>query len=499
MLGEISIIFTILISIIFVQLILTRSCSLFRRYFWMDEIVTDSLVRDESVRHSIAAIVGGLDTNPPTYHLIARAFLRLTCRSGEVALRSLALLAALAALLGIYLDLRRVYPPPIAFVAVLAVWAHPLFQLYAFEARMYGAWLAALAWFSYSLGLSWADSGATLALSLLAFTSVFLCMVHSFGIISFIIIFGCHTLSNGVGPDRYLPAAIASLGVLTFLAWSPFFWRQNWAYPVEPYALVPAWCKMRPRTVSFISPIFPGFLAAVFVGAGLSPSFLAIYDPALFPGRLCGDPATLAGLAGLVFQPLVILALCLYSKVFSQTRYALPAVACLAPAVGAVLARTPDLGVVVVCALLLMCSAYSLWRMARDYRHRDQGSRNLIAAIREHTAGDPVLFECIHDLYVVCHYAPDLAIRCFAVDFEPGQLGYLDHPFRVGSRDQARIFTHYYPIPNMLGLDSARSLEKKYIILFDPDNVRAKYGLNTRYLRYRLECVTSSIYELINN
>jgi hypothetical protein len=464
----------------------------------MDEIVTDSLVRDESVRHSLAAIVGGLDTNPPTYHLITRTILKMMCQSGEVALRSLALLTSLAALVGFYMDLRRVYPPSVAFVAVLAVWAHPLFQHYAFEARMYGAWLAAVAWFSYYLSLSCADSGAPLDLIMLAITSLILITIHTFGIITFINICSFHFLFNGVSGDRYLPAAIAGLGVLAFLAWSPFLWRQNFACPVDPFAWAPDRRKIRHHIVPFISTIFPGFLAAVVVGAGLSPSFLAIYHPARFAAGPCGDPVTLAGLSGLVVQPLVILLLCLYSKLFLQARYALPAVACVAPAVGAVLARAPDLGVIAVCALLLMSSAYSLRGLARYYRYRDQRNRNLISAIREHTAGDTVVFESVHDLYVVCHYAPDLAIRCFALDFEPGQLDHLGDPFRVWSLYHAKLFSYYYKYPKTLDLESARNLVKKYIIILDPDNARAKYGLNTRYPGYRLELATGDIYELID-
>ena len=221
---------------------------------------------------------------------------------------------------------------------------------------MYGAWLGAITWFSYALGRSSADPGDPITLCLLAVTSVLSCMMHSFGMISYIIVYLFHLMSNGVDPGRYLPATIASLGVLAFLAWSPFLWRQNWACPVNPQALVPDWRKLRPPVVSFVSPLFPGFLAAVLVGAGLCPSFPAIREIALFPSRTCGDPAGLAGLAGLVFMPPVILLLSLYSKVFSQSRYALPAVACLAPAAAAILAGSPDVGVVVVCVLFLMAT-----------------------------------------------------------------------------------------------------------------------------------------------
>jgi len=53
---------------------LTDSTIMFTRRFWLDEYLTSLIVRDPSISHSIAAVKSGVDTNPPTYHLLLRAF-----------------------------------------------------------------------------------------------------------------------------------------------------------------------------------------------------------------------------------------------------------------------------------------------------------------------------------------------------------------------------------------------------------------------------------------
>src|SRR5262245_37982373 len=141
--AEVPFILAFLAVVVAAQLALANAFDLFSRQFWLDEIVTHVTVIDRDVRRSIRAIVGGLDTNPPLYHLLLRIFVKLVGSADEAVLRLFAVLCLLAALTGLYANLRLAYSPLVAITVVLAIWPHRLILRFAFEARMYGAWLAA--------------------------------------------------------------------------------------------------------------------------------------------------------------------------------------------------------------------------------------------------------------------------------------------------------------------------------------------------------------------
>src|SRR5262245_58397496 len=59
------------------QLVLTKSMYLFRRNFWIDELYTHAIVADPDLSHSLRVVASGLESNPPGYHLLLRAYTRL--------------------------------------------------------------------------------------------------------------------------------------------------------------------------------------------------------------------------------------------------------------------------------------------------------------------------------------------------------------------------------------------------------------------------------------
>src|SRR4051794_21359055 len=148
---EIGIVTAALAALLTLQLVLTDSLSLFRSHFWLDELFTFAIVSDPQLPHAMQALAGGVDTNPPCFHLLLRAFCGLVGGEPETAFRAFALLSMSLALVGIYLILREVFPPLAALAGVLAVWCHPLILRHAFEARSYGPLLAALVWYTYLL------------------------------------------------------------------------------------------------------------------------------------------------------------------------------------------------------------------------------------------------------------------------------------------------------------------------------------------------------------
>src|SRR5262245_29081289 len=152
---ELPLVLVFLSGVIATQLAISNSFTLFNRYLWLDEIVTHVLVRDRNLGRSMRALVSGLDTNPPGYHLLLRVFLKLTRAADETAMRSFALLATIAALIGLYAAVRLAAPPVVAIAVLLAIWQHPLVVRFAFEGRMYALWLASSVWFASALARTW--------------------------------------------------------------------------------------------------------------------------------------------------------------------------------------------------------------------------------------------------------------------------------------------------------------------------------------------------------
>jgi hypothetical protein len=81
------------------QLLIAGAGSLFARHFWLDEIFTHTLVADPSLAHSMRALADGVETHPPAFYLLLRAF-AVVAGTGEAALRAFVFLSTLVALLG---------------------------------------------------------------------------------------------------------------------------------------------------------------------------------------------------------------------------------------------------------------------------------------------------------------------------------------------------------------------------------------------------------------
>jgi hypothetical protein len=92
----------LILFIILAQLPITKSYCLFNRNLWIDEIVTYVLANDPKTSHALKALIFGLDTNPPAYHIMLRLLRFFIGNIGEVTLRAISLLAIWLALVGLY-------------------------------------------------------------------------------------------------------------------------------------------------------------------------------------------------------------------------------------------------------------------------------------------------------------------------------------------------------------------------------------------------------------
>lgn len=493
MIIELLIIFFALIILVVNQLIIARSFHLFRRRFWLDEIVTHALVSDPDLVHSLRAIAGGLDTNPPVYHLILRAVRFLIGNTGEISLRCFSLLSVLIALVGLYLNLRQVYAPLVAFTAILAVWGHPVVLRYAFEARMYGPWLASLVWFSYALGRSWNQATDSWPWVLLACTSVLTCTMHTLGTLSLAIVMLSHFFSHYSSLSLRYPLVLASLGPLAFLAWTPLSWRQNNAYPTT-------WMEKPDKWTVFNylnSILFPRHLAAVLVGAGLAPFLPGIEGRVESPVVVSPDLAVLAGLAGLVFMPLILIVLSFSVITLMGERFALPAVSSIAVASASVVSHVQAPWLLAVCGLLYILGGWNLKALRDSYRQQEERMDELIQTIKAHTAEEPILFEETYYLHAIYYHFPEMAGRCFAIDYQESEIGHSDANL-LASRNFNRIFCRFYSIPRMgswIELSNAATA-KLYLVL--PRYIQQGFfDLEKRYPGFSALPIEAGLYQLV--
>lgn len=451
---------SVLIAVVLAQMAVAGGFSLVRRHFWVDEMFTQTLVADPDLGHALRALAGGLETHPPAFYLVLRGFTALAGGANEVTLRLFALLSVLTGLAGVYALLRQCFAPLVCFAALLAVWGHPLVVVHAFEARFYGPWLAGVVWFAYCL-VRCREAGRSRWWDVLVgLAAVFVCTVHYFGIITLGLVLAFELWarrSARLSPWRGVTPAV--LGPLALLACLPLLLHQRAAMTVPTWveSAGPGW------SFEFLSKLlFPAGLAAVLVAAWLAR--LAQGDSGRAERAEGINLKALAGLSGLLVLPVVLIVFSFTVQSVLIEKYALPAVAGLAPSAAYALARAGRLWQIGLCGVLCLTGVRELHAYAVQTRDHDEHfTAGLIDNLRQNTGDADVIFETQHNFYVVCRYAPDLAPRCFFLDYERGQIGNDSH-FRVFSRDLARCYDAYYPVFGMKKWEGLRERQSFYLV-----------------------------------
>ena len=481
------------VAFVLAQLVLSNSLSLFGRQFWLDEIATQFVVYDPSLGHALDAVKGGVDTNPPTLHLLLRALTQDDSRgSREVTLRFLVLLFALSGLLGVYALLRQSFHPLASLAGCLAVWCHPLFLHQAFEARFYGAWLAGTVWYAYFLTRARHTSGPWVKI-MLAVTAAFVCTVHYFGIIAVGSVTLLELLLRPRGEGRQFSRLLpVLLGPAALLACLPIYASQRAAFTV-PTWVDPPTADLAERFA--IKLLFPAYLAVVAV----LPWFTGLWRSrraAEVTPRSCGDLSLQAGMTGLVLMPVALIVFSFTVQSVLVSRYGLPAVAALAPVVAYAVSRTNRGWALALCAFLALESTREMELQAFRYRERDAASNQLMETLRTRTSDGAVVFERVHQLLVVGRYAPDVARRCYHLDFERDQIPDA-RDFRIMCRDLVRQYNRFYQTPALMKWAEVQGLSKFYLV-FDPGRPlgdrpeRAFPGFTARHIHGRVYEMTRS-------
>lgn len=454
------------LALLFAALLaLAHAVPLYGRNFWMDETSTYVLVTDPDIKHSLWSNAGGMDTNPPSLFLLLRAFTLLSRSTGEAAFRCFATLSVLAALLAAYLLLRAVYSPLTAFTATLVVLVHPLVLEHSFQARFYGPWLAAILWFSYALVRCRDSSPKLWPRILLGVTSLLVCTIHYFGIITLGLVVCVELLFHPALRSLRRPELwLTGLGLVGLAACLPFYFGQKAAFNIPTWVQDP---DLDGINTLLSSVLLPRGLAVILVVAWFSQLACRIgkVPGKRLPSLAVGDPAELAGLTSLALLPLVLI---LFSHAVLSVmvdRYFMVAVAALAPITAPVVARTPRLGQCVLCGVLFLLGAYDLSAYRKNMEEGTTQNAELIDSIRSLTWEEPVFFQsnACHQLLLIHLYAPEIAQRCFMIDFEQTEIPSAKPADLIG-RNSMRVYAKYYSWPALMTWEEVRNLSKIYVV-----------------------------------
>jgi hypothetical protein len=458
-----------IIVLIATQLVLTDSLYLFRRFFWLDEIYTRTITADPDWLHSMRALAGGVETHPPTFYWLVRLFTLGASDSPEIALRQFALLCMVLALAGMYANLRMVFGPLAACAGMLALWSHGLVVHHAFEGRSYGAWLAASIWFAFFLTRS-RESGARASTQVfLGLTSVLLCTIHYFGVISWGLIAAADWLFHRQQQNlRWQRLLAAITGPLALIGCVPILASQRAAMTVPTWVALPSRSEVF-ELLTWL--LLPASLTAMVVIGWFSvlisrPTWGSLSACRPSEGRTDWIPpgaSALAGMTALVLLPFVLVVVSFTLQPVWVDRYGLPAVAALAPAATLIVARMSRTWGLVACLFLALASTRHLKNEAIEARERDARTQTFMDQLRAHRHEAPVLFEMSQSLYVVHYYAPDLADATFALDFEAGQ--YQCESRFLFVRDLWRRYAEFYHEPKLIRWEDLQSSPQRCLLV----------------------------------
>lgn len=152
-----------------------------QRPLWLDEIVSQLIANaPNGILHAMRS---GADLQPPPHYALVRLAAVIGGDATAVTARLPSLIAAALSVVVLTAALRRSLSLASSLAGALALAAHPLFLVQAFEARPYALWILATALLAESLpdrgaAGAWFAAGATVAL----------CTVHYFGLLSLIAI-----------------------------------------------------------------------------------------------------------------------------------------------------------------------------------------------------------------------------------------------------------------------------------------------------------------------
>jgi hypothetical protein len=449
---------------LYIQLVWLDAVYLIHRHFWLDELFTFRIVSDPDFMHALRGVQSGADGAPPVLHLMLRAFTYVTGGASEAPFRLFSLAAVMGGLAGLYIGLRQDFGIVPSVAALLAVWAHPLITNIAFDARFYGPWLALVVWFAYFFRQALRDQGNSLTYPLLGVTAVLLCTIHYFGIITLALVACTEWIVSrpkwvvtrrALYATAFGPLALLVCVVLFLIGQRSALTAPTWIELAAPGDLL-----------EFVkSVLFPNHLGAVLIAAAAWAALAGRFASGKAPDVLEAAPNPAWGIFGVLLLVPALIVVSYVIQPAADERYAVPAIAALAPATAFAIARMHWSWGVGLCAFLVLVSGSHLRAEARRSAMIDEDTDGLIQLLRTKTADNdvPIIFESNHETFVIARYAPELATRSFYLDYEPDQLR-VNKAIRLHDRDMARIYARVYGQPRLINWEAVRALPRVLLV-----------------------------------
>jgi len=200
-----------------------------RQSVWFDEAYS-ILVAKQPLGNLIHLV--SLDTHPPLYYVVLKLWAGLFGWS-EVSLRSLSVVAFVAALIVAGLLLRKMFDARVAIGAMLLVMVSPLLLRYGFEIRMYSLGMLIGVAATYALYSAWRAGSRTDRNRWLT-TYGFLVVIGMFTLYPLALLWVAHVVwiiyvhwGKKAVWNKLLPYILAYVGaVVLFLPWLPTFFNQ---------------------------------------------------------------------------------------------------------------------------------------------------------------------------------------------------------------------------------------------------------------------------------
>lgn len=456
-----------IVCLILVQIVATRSASLFTNRLQLDEYHTLLLVEDPDLPHSMEALKHGADVNVPALYLLNRLVTRCVGSTDPVVLRGTGFAAVVAGITGLYLLIRRVYSPDVAFIAALVPWTHPIVLDQAFQARFYGPWFAGVIWFALALNF-WDRSRSKFWPGLLvAATATFVCTIHYFGVFSLMLVALAHTIFVGKpwrsSLARLIPVAAGPLALAAFL---PFYFGQKATLSVPTWIPPPS----AGSVIDLINKLYKFHVFAIPV-CGLTASLL-LARRELTSGATPGPDESrlpeLAGVASLGLFPVLLIAFSYMFQSVLADRYFIVTVASFSVLIGPVLSRTArPIRWAVLLGVLALGSA-SLITQARTFR-AFEAARTATARVVEALPNAPILFKSRATLYELRWDLPRFRERYFLMS--PDDFGERSTDILKVESSMARNHLRWYGMPRSADLASLKSAPVFFVVGLDPEDL----------------------------
>jgi hypothetical protein len=460
------------------QIALARPKALYNGPLWLDEYLTDLVVRDPSISHSIDAVRHGVDTNPPVYHLVLRSWLKLTAPifrdSPRAAMRAFSTICIWLSLLGAYILLRKTFPPWPAIIGVLALWPHPDLIDQTIEARFYAPMLAAT--IGFCLAAMMPRDSITRGI-LLALTSALACTLHYFGILAIIVIAVAVLLvDEGSFKQRILHLLPALAGPIVLLPFVFFIKSQGagltvktWLHPFSPR-------------------LAREFLEAVFYPLAMVIVLAVWWIARLLQKEKSEEPRNLwpmLPLIALASVPGIIIVFSALVQSALLSRYAITAVLAAAP-VAALLANQLHRRPLIVMALgLIGLGFFQLRGESNLHIGMQQALDDQIATLRSDAL--PIIFADRGDACALIVAAPDLTPRVSILDLR--QNGIELSRFRLYEIEMVGKVSEFYPMPPLIASQKLQGIGQFHLIAAPDD-------LSMLFREVRLKQIGDWLYEV---